>query len=243
MSTKVIAHRGNSSQAPENTKAAFLSGLDAGAQGTELDVHLTRDGIPVVIHDPTLDRTTNGQGAIADLQWRELAHLDAGAWFGPEFEGQRIMRLSEALMLLDHKDHLINVELKSGKQIDPEYETAVLREVIGCDMLDKVLFSSFDHYLINRLVRVEPRAKAGILFYSLLYRPWEYAKMVGATSLHPYWQAVHPVWVKRAQEIGIDIHVYTVDDPQVAKGLAQLGVTSVITNKPKLILDHLGKVE
>src|SRR5690554_2404438 len=110
----IYAHRGASAYAPENTGAAFRKALDMKADGIELDVHLSKDGHVVVIHDEKVDRTSNGKGLIRDLKLDELKSLDFGAWFSSEFAGEPIMTLDEVLSLLDGWDGILNIELKSG---------------------------------------------------------------------------------------------------------------------------------
>ena len=114
MTVIVLAHRGYSAKAPENTMAAFELALAVGADGIELDVHMTRDGEIVVIHDDTLDRTTNGKGPVSDQTMAELRELDAGSWFSPEFAGERIPTLKLVLELIKDKDVLLNIEIKTG---------------------------------------------------------------------------------------------------------------------------------
>ena len=141
----VMAHRGFSSKAPENTMAAFTLALDAGAEGIELDVHLTKDGEVVVIHDHTLARTTNGTGLVADLTLAELQELDAGLWFSPEFKGERLPSLREVLELLKEHNVLLNVETKAalGYEQLNEKLASLLDEYA---MWEKTIISSFNHF-------------------------------------------------------------------------------------------------
>src|SRR5918912_617430 len=118
----VVGHRGAMGHCPENTLASFERGLDLGADWVELDVHLSRDGALVVIHDETLERTTNGAGLVKDHDLAELRRLDAGAWFGPEFAGQRLPTLDEALAWAVRRGLVLDVELKNGPVFYPGLE-------------------------------------------------------------------------------------------------------------------------
>ena len=141
----VLAHRGYSGKAPENTMAAFELALAAGADGLELDVHITKDGEVVVIHDHTLERTTNGRGRVEELTYSELAQFDAGSWFGEEFRGQRLPKLSEVCELIRGTDKIFNVELKTGVGFQTLTEK-VAELIVAYDLVHKTIISSF--YLI-----------------------------------------------------------------------------------------------
>src|SRR5882672_3455210 len=108
----VIAHRGARASAPENTMAAFRRAYEDGAKWIEVDIKLTHDGIPIIMHDDTLDRTTDGKGPVADMLWDDMQKLEAGNWFGPGFAGERVPRLSEVLHFVLEHNMRINMELK-----------------------------------------------------------------------------------------------------------------------------------
>lgn len=226
----VLAHRGYSGKAPENTMAAFELALAAGADGLELDVHITKDGRVVVIHDHTLERTTNGQGVVEDHTYDELATLDAGRWFGEEFKGERLPTLEEVCQLVKGSDKIFNVELKAGVHFQALTER-VAELIVQFDLIPNTIVSSFNHYALAYMQQVNPNIRTGILYAAGLYAPWEYAKQVGATALHPHHESIAPFIVQEAQKHGFMVNPYTVDDPQDVRRMQEAGVDSIITNE------------
>jgi glycerophosphoryl diester phosphodiesterase len=186
ISTRILAHRGFSAAAPENTLAAFRSAIEAGADGFELDVHMTKDGELVVIHDETVDRTTNGTGWIKDLTLVEIKRLDAGSWYSSQFTDERIPTLREVLDLIKDSNHTVNIELKNNLIAYPKLEEKVLREVDRADMEKRVVLSSFNHTSIYNLHLLRPTVKLGVLYDEPISIPWAYAKSLGATAIHPH---------------------------------------------------------
>lgn len=232
--TEVWAHRGASAYAPENTLPAFELALEQGAQGIELDVQRTADGALVVVHDETINRTSNGFGRVVDLTLEELRHCT----FSNGFIGYRDVRLPtlrEALDLLGPAGVRINIELKNAVEPYHGMEEQVLAEVLDAGALDQVVFSSFNHFsLANLRDRVSP-ANLGLLISDGLFDPWSYAKWFGAAAIHPHRLALrqpHFMWL--CHEAGIRVHAWTVDDPGEVAELAALGVDAVITNFPDL---------
>jgi glycerophosphoryl diester phosphodiesterase len=153
---KVVAHRGASAESPENTMAAFGRAAELGADAIEFDVHLTADGHPVVMHDQMLDRTTTGTGPVFATIWSDLAELDAGAWYSPEFAGEHIPTLSEVLALEQLEFEL---ELKGYGE---ELVDGVLGEVTTAGVLDRVEFTGWNLPLLGLLHRKEPAARIGL---------------------------------------------------------------------------------
>lgn len=235
----VIAHRGASSEAPENTLAAFNRGLETGADGFEFDVHMSRDGELVVIHDETVTRTTSGSGWVKDMTFSELTTLDAGSWFDLRFKRERIPTLKQVLELIADRSKLINIELKSGIVIYPDIEHKVI-EVLGeFNVLDKTIISSFNHYSLRIVKGVEPKARTGILYMEGLVEPWIYAGRVPADALHPAFYLVTPEIVRSAHDAGLSVNVWTVDNADDMKRMVALGVDAVITNCPGEIISLL----
>lgn len=180
----VIAHRGFSAKAPENTLAAFAAALDANADMVELDVTLSRDGHVVVIHDDTLDRSTSGSGPVEAHDLEALRSLDAGSWFHADFAGERIPLLSEVYDLC--RDRIvINVELKGiqGQDRRCRFVEAVTDLTSSGNMLDTVLFSSFDHKLLHELRKKLPKAFIGVLAHGDEALPT--MRKLSALSYHP----------------------------------------------------------
>ncbi|MGE5632130.1 MAG: glycerophosphodiester phosphodiesterase [Caulobacteraceae bacterium] len=235
----VYAHRGASGYAPENTMAAFKKAVELGSHGIECDVQLTKDGWLVVCHDETVDRTTNGKGFIKDMKLADIRRLDAGSWFGKEFKNERIPFFSELLELVKKTGLLLNVEIKSGIILYPGIEKKVMDEVTAFGLQDRVIISSFNHYSVNTVKQIAPVVKTGILYMEGLFEPWNYMKAVGCECAHPFYMALKPEIAKELKARGFMINVFTVNDPNHAKELAEMGVDIIITNYPDKILDVL----
>ena len=236
--TAVWAHRGASRMAPENTLEAFALAQRLGADGIELDVQLSCDGHLVVIHDDTIDRTSNGSGAVADLTLAELRAFsyDAGM---DGFSDVRLPELVDVFELLIDTDMVINVELKAdvpgmGPQID------ALVEEFG--LTQRVIYSSFNHYALRDLLDAGTRVRIGLLVAEALIDPWVYAKDLGAAALHPFWMTVmKPGYVEACHHAGIAVNTWTVNNEDVLRGLGMLGVDAVITDDPELALRAVGR--
>jgi glycerophosphoryl diester phosphodiesterase len=230
----VIAHRGASAYAPENTMAAFKKALEQGAGGIELDVQLTRDGHVAVIHDETVDRTSNGKGWIKDCTLEELKALDFGSWFGKPYENERIATLEEVLELVSASRILLNIELKNGRFFYQGMEEKVAALIKRFGMEENVIISSFNHYSLVSFKKAAPAVRTGILYSEQIYEPWQYAKTVGACAIHPHYSSVLPEIMTGCTKYGIAVNPYTVDDPEHIRQLVQAGVDGVITNVPDI---------
>lgn len=222
----IWAHRGASACAPENTMAAFLAAEGAGADGIELDLHLSRDGVPVVIHDETLERTTNGTGAVGQRTLAELRGLDAGSWFGPSFAGERLPTLAEVLDWADDRLRL-NLEIKTaaaGRKV-----LAVLRDFPRC----RALISSFDHRLLAALRSLAPLLPLGFLGETRFWRRGVVrATAAGGESYHPRQDLVSRQLVETCHRQGLAVFPWTVDAPGRARTLLRLGIDGMFTNEP-----------
>ena len=226
-----IAHRGASSLAPENTMTAFRKAAALGVDGLELDVHFSKDGKLVVIHDELLNRTTNGKGLVKDHTLAELKELDAGSWFSPEFAKEPIPTLEE--VLTEFQGMHINIEIKSGVILYPGIEKAVLDLVSKYKMEEKILLSSFNHYSLIECKNINPEVPTGILYMAGLYEPWNYAKKLGCYSIHPFFYGVQPEIIKGCKENGLAIYAWPVDEPKYMAALNKGGVEAIITNRPQ----------
>lgn len=227
------AHRGASALAPENTLAAFDLARDEGADGIELDVHLSRDGIPVVIHDETLERTTDGRGAVSCLRACELRRLDAGRWFSPAFAGERIPLLSEVLDWAG-ADMPLNVELKTLRA--GEVTLRLLKEFPRC----RVLVSSFNHRLLAALRDAEPELPLGFLCDARLWRfALRRAQAARAAGFHPREDLVSAALARRVRDAGLALFPWTVDDAGRAARLLRQGASGLFTNRPGALRQEL----
>lgn len=222
----IWAHRGASAAAPENTLAAFRLAETVGADGIELDVHLSRDGVPVVIHDETVDRTSSGRGPVRRLTRTALRRLDAGSWFSPAFAGEPIPDLRETLDWAGDRLRL-NIEIKSAGA--GEAVLALLSDFPEA----RVLVSSFDHRLLENLRLAAPDLPLGFLVDSRFWRQVvAAAERSRAESLHPRQDLLSPLLAAACRRAGLAIYPWTVDDRSSLRRLQRQRVDGVFTNCP-----------
>lgn len=232
MATKIWAHRGASAYAPENTIPAFKLALQMGADGLELDVHLSKDGKLMVIHDNSVDRTTNGTGRVSDLTCQELKQLDASNGF-EQFANARIPTLKEVYGLIRNTAATVNVEIKCDSEADKDIWLRLVELENEMDMGGRVIYSSFNHYALMKLREAKSDARIGLLYSCALVDPWVYAKYLQADAIHPYYLNLRlPGLVEGCKKFGVAVHAWTVDDPAAVREAARIEVDSVITNKP-----------
>jgi glycerophosphoryl diester phosphodiesterase len=232
----VIGHRGACGYRPENTMASFELAAELGADWVELDVHLTRDGRLAVIHDPTLERTTDGHGLVKDHTLAELARLDAGAWFGPEYAGERIPTLDAVLAWARARGRGVDVEIKNGPVFYPGIEAAVVAAVEDAGMVEHVLVTSFDHRAVERVRRHRPRLRTGVLYSGRPKDPVGLARAVGAEVVLPHWAYVVADDVRRAHAAGLGYATWATSDPVVLDRLVRRGVDAVATDHPDVLV-------
>lgn len=235
----VIAHRGASAIAPPNTLAAFAKALELGADGVELDVHLSADGVPIVIHDFTVDATTDGHGRVADLTLAQLKQLDVGSRFGAAFAGERIPTLEEALDILAGR-LLVNIELKSISLRDNGLERAVVALIERLGASDAILLSSFNPFALRRVKKLAPHIPTGLLYTPSmpLRRGWP-AWVAPLEALHPEHTIVNMRTIAWAHRRGYRVYTWTVDDRAEMQRLIALGVDGIITNVPDVLRQTL----
>ena len=231
--TKVIAHRGASGYAPENTLEAFLLAIEQGADGIELDVQLSRDGIPVVIHDETIDRVTDRTGYVKDYTLQELKELTVLKDRFPQYSQSKIPTLKEVLEAVKSSGIQVNIELKTGIYWYPDIEKKVAEIVEETGMKDKIIYSSFNHYSVQRIKEIVPDAETAYLYSDVILNVEDYARKTKVDGLHP---AVYHVkmadFLKGYIESGLNVRVWTVNEEADMKALTEAGVTAVITNYP-----------
>ncbi len=233
MSFLGIAHRGASGRAPENTHAAFAAALALGAEAIELDCQLSSDGELVVIHDETLDRTTDGGGPVGDRTAAELATLDAGAWFDPSYRGERIPRLADVLMQLDGKRVTLNVEIKSARDVG-RIEPKLAALVSDARAAEWVVFSSFHTEAVRAMRAAAPWARLGVLCdEDPRDRGLALALEVGAEMLIPGRRWIDPRIVEETHVRGLDVWVWTVNEPGEMRRLIALGVDAIFSDWPE----------
>ncbi len=227
---KVIAHRGASADAPENTLAAFQLALDCGADGIELDVMLSKDEQLAVIHDDTIDRTTNGSGRVRDLTLSELQSFDAGG-------RQKIPSLNEVFDQFGGK-FLINIELKNYASILDSLPVKVAWLVEEYGLAESVLISSFNPFNLPRFRRRMPEVPLGLITQPGQSRYWIW-RLFQYEALHPHLSDVDKDLVSAVHARNRQINTWTPDDPDVIRRLAEMGVDGLVTNVPKLAREVL----
>jgi len=237
----ILAHRGDSVNAPENTLAAFRLAQAIGADGIELDTSLSADGVPMVIHNLTLDATTDGHGRVADQPVRALKQLDVGSHFDSSFKGESIPTLAEVFETIGSQ-LIVNVELKSYSARPNGLEAATLAVIKPHNAARRVLISSFNPFALRRMFRLAPDLPIGLLYF-----PRSYALMrlltVGLPiqALHPAQAGVTARFIRSAHRRRFRVNSWTVDHPVRATYLRDFGVDALITNDPTAIMEAMGR--
>jgi glycerophosphoryl diester phosphodiesterase len=235
---KNFAHRGGRRWAPENTLASFKKSVDLGVDGIELDIHKCKSGELVVIHDDTVDRTTNGKGAVKNMTWEELSALDAGTWYDKKFAGEKLPLLKQVLDLV-HGKLVINVEIKNCPTIYPGIEDDLLKMLSNYPYADKIVISSFDHEVIHSIHRKTKKYKLALLGDSIIHDLPGYAERVGASCWNPDFDCVRPDSMKVAHEHGLEVNTWTVNKPEDWKRACDLHVDTIITDDPEGLQNFL----
>jgi glycerophosphoryl diester phosphodiesterase len=242
----VIAHRGDSAHRPENTLASFASALEVGAVLVELDVQLTMDGHLVVLHDPTLDRTTTGRGDVRRMTLAEVRAVSAGypERFGNSYAGERVPTLSEALALLHGRARVL-VEIKSESVTDDGeggLEARVAEEVRRSGMAGHVALISFDHRAIVRLQALAPEVTRGRLFgRTTADELLAHAREAGCELVMPHKSQLSDALAERVHAAGLKLATWVVDEPEELRRLARFGLYGVGSNRPGVLIDAIAE--
>lgn len=232
---RVFGHRGAMGYAPENTFASFERAVALGVDAIELDVHLTADGEVVVIHDAELHRTTDGEGLVGQKTLAELKALDASASFGPAFAGQRIPTLDEVLAWARGRCAL-DVEIKGGPWPYAGIESRVVELIRRHEMVDQTIVISFDHPTVARVKALAPEIATGTLWSCRPIDPVGVARAAGADAIMPHWTFCDAETVDRAHASGLSVNPWTVNEPAVIEHLIGLGVDSICSNYPDIVV-------
>lgn len=227
----IFGHRGASAYAPENTLESFKLAMDMGADGFELDVHMSKDGQLVVIHDESVDRTTDGTGLVKDLTLAQLKALDASNGM-ENYRGAKIPALAEVYDLIGDTHHIVNVEIKTDECFYPEIEEKCLALAREKGVEERIIYSSFNHHTLIRMRKLQPDVKLGMLFGDIMVKPWEYAKQLGVDYLHPMKMNIYvPGFAEGTCGAGYGINMWTINDAEtMAECLKQ--DAGIITNYP-----------
>jgi glycerophosphoryl diester phosphodiesterase len=232
----VIAHRGASGEAPENTLAAFRRAVELGGDAVELDVQLSADGEPVVIHDDLLDRTTDGHGLVKDQPLAALRRLDAGRWFHERFASERIPTLAEALALL--RLERVIIEIKNCPISHPGIASRVAGVIREAGHTN-VTVSSFDHLVLLEIGAAAPEIPTAVLFFARPVDPVRLAADAAAAVLHPHWFFLTPTMVAEAHAAGLRIEAWVVDEVAHMAQVTAMGVDGIISNHPARLIAFL----
>ena len=240
-----IGHRGASAIAPENTMAAFREAIAVGADGIEFDVRLTRDGVPVVIHDGTLRRTGGLPHRVADLTWSEIAKVDVGSWFAESFANETVPSLAELFTLFESNNSTLYLEMKcdsSGEQ-RPLGE-ACIKLIDEHSLKNRVVIECFQLPALKILKEIDSEIKTVALFEPTFSNPSVFsdqriikrATEVGAAALALHHRLARASLVQKAKLAGLHVAVWTVDDPVWIERARAIGVDALITNNPAAML-------
>ena len=245
-----IAHRGASAEAPENTLAAFRRALAIGVDFIEMDLHRTRDGALVVIHDERVDRTTNSQGFVRDLKLADVRGLDVGSWFlrpdgapgPPPFAGERVPTLQEVIDWARPTSVGLYLEIKYGPEDPPGMEAALVAALARNRFDARVIIECFDHTVLATVKRLNQALRTCALFETATADPWWAARAVGAQEVAPLWTLATPEWIAAAHRDNLPVVVWTVDAEADLRAMIARGVDGIFTNNPsslKQILDNV----
>ena len=234
----VIGHRGAAAYAPENTLEGIREAARRGARWVEFDAKLTGDGVVILMHDDTLDRTTSGHGPVAHATYGEIRLLDAGTWFGAAWRGARVPRLADALALLAELDMQANIEIKPCPGREVETAQAVTEAVSRCWPAGRrwPLLSSFRRDSLEAARAAAPEMPRGLLIWEFVPDWAAAAAALGCVSIHCADRHLTPQWAAEIRQAGYALAVYTVNDPARASVLMAWGVQCVITDLPDVAL-------
>ena len=245
---RVIAHRGFSGVAPENTLAALSRAVAADADMTQNDVGLTSDGQVVMMHDENLDRRTDGSGRLSGTSCEEVRKLDAGSWFSSEFAGEKVPTLAEALDLV-RGEILLNIEIK-GEAVTDQVEGGIVDKVLELvrerDMLDRVILSSFEPRALKHARRLDPDVKTASLYARRLHRgmsPLEVMRDAGSNGFNIAARRLRKKMICAVHSSGRPLTVYTVNDERTMRRLIAKGVHGFFTDRPDVLIRVVGTVE
>ena len=234
MNLEIIAHRGFSKIAPENTLAAFRAAIQNSADSIEFDLQISADGVPIIFHDETLDRITSFSGKIKDKKIKQLEKLDAGRWFSEEFTGEKIPTLTDAVDLFKSIKNYLYFDVKPHCQ----WSISAIEQLVHClqqsDLTQKCIMTSFNEQFLAQVRQVCPAIQIGYFITDVTEYPQQLnkAKTMGNAILSSWYKVLleHPNWVKRSHEQNVSIVAWTVDRPEHLKQLTKIGVQRIITN-------------
>lgn len=231
---QVIAHRGASAYAPENTKAAFRLAFEMGARAIEFDVHQTKDGRLVIIHDDDLQRTGRRKSIVRKLTLKEIRSIDVGSWFEDRYKDQRVPLLEEVLESIESRTE-VHIEIKAGSRRYPGIEGRVVDMIRRKRLERRCLISSFDHKALYEVRALAPELRIGLLMGLTPFRLClKRIKELKAESLNLSMRRVTPRRIRMAKDLGLRVLVYTVNTEKDFARMKKLGIDGVFSNHPDL---------
>ena len=234
---KLFAHRGVMARHPENTMSSFQAALEAKADAIEADVHMTKDGNLVLIHDETINRTTDGLGRVADMTLAEIRGYNAGVTFAVQ---EKIPSLSELIDLCRGTSVVLNLEVKTDIERYPGIEERLVELILNERFpVDQIVFSSFNHVTLKRLSRLLPEVECALLLAQPLYDLVTYCEKVGATAVHPNVRTMTDDEIIYLQTQGLSVRPYTVKTVHDLERFRRLGVEAVFVNDIEWARAHL----
>ncbi|WP_141604240.1 glycerophosphodiester phosphodiesterase [Terrilactibacillus laevilacticus] len=233
MSISIIAHRGYSSKYPENTMLAFKAAQKAGADGIETDVQLSKDGVPVLIHDETLNRVAKVNGYVKDFTLKELIEINVGKGFGWRIRKAFIPTLEELLAWIAKTNLSLNIELKNSQFPYESMEAKVIKMVHHYKIADQTIYSSFNHESLLKINKIDSNAETAPLCKKLKTCSWQYIKTLGASGVHPNYKYLNKNDVKEMQKQNIKVRPYTVNQKMAIKRLIHWNIDGIITDQPR----------
>lgn len=235
---EIYAHRGASGTHPENTIAAFQEAARLPIEGVEFDVHLTKDGEVVVIHDEKINRTSNGKGLVQDMTLAELKQYDFGSWFSEQFRGETIPTLQEVLDVFKDTNHKMNIEIKTDIYHYEGIEEKVIAIVKANQLEERVVISSFNHESLQIVHYLQPDLEIAALLMEAIIEPARYLQLLNAEALHLFLPSANRTSIKNMIADGGTVRVFTVNEVDYMKQLQALGVSAIFTDYPEKMLQN-----
>ncbi len=243
----LVGHRGAAGRAPENTMASFKLAQKLGADLVECDVHVSKDGRVIVIHDASLERTTDRKGRIKNLTAAQICRADAGAKYSKKFRGERVPLLSDLLSWAKNQQSRqglplgVVIEIKHHPVRYPGIEKKVVAEVLKHGMEERAILIAFDHAIVKRAKAVSQKIATGILYDKPLKNPFARAKAMKADAIFPRRNFVTKQLARKARKAGVAVATWTVNERPEMKRIVASGIDAITTNFPDILSPILGK--
>ena len=238
----IIAHRGYSGKYPENTMTAFKAAERSLADGIEMDVRFTKDKQLVVIHDETVNRTTDGKGLVSEFNLKDLKKLDAGANHSNSFKKEEILTLKEYLDWASETNLMLNIEIKYSKNTYFEYESDILNILANYNLNERLIISSFNPQGLAKIAQLAPEIKLGLLYTKKISQPDEYIKKYQIDALHPSKKITGRDAIALAEKNQIPIRIFTINTSKEIKKYLKMNCTAIITDYPEQAIEIRNKL-